>query len=68
MGSTPMELIRKLDETAAALRELANQVRQAAPETEDQALRAEMLESADGLERRANDLIEAIARLRVKIN
>jgi methyl-accepting chemotaxis protein len=68
MGSTPMELIRKLDETATALRELASQVRQAAPETEDPALRAEMLESAEGLERRAGELTEAIARLRVKIN
>lgn len=68
MSSTPMELIRKLDETASALRELANQVRQAAPETEDPALRAEMLESAKGLERRANDLIDAVTRLRVKIN
>lgn len=68
MGSTPMELIRKLDETAAALRDLAKQVRAAAPETEDPELRAEMLRSADGLERRANDLIEAVARLRVKIN
>jgi len=68
MSSTPMELIRKLDETATALRELANQVRQAAPEAGDDALCAEMLASADGLERRANDLTEAIARLRVKIN
>ncbi len=68
MSSTPMELIRKLDETAAALRELAQQVREAAPETEDTGLRAEMLESAEGLERRANDLTEAISRLRVKIN
>lgn len=68
MSSTPMEMIRKLDETATALRELANQVRQAAPEVGDENLRAEMLESAAGLERRANDLTEAIARLRVKIN
>ena len=63
-----MDLIRKLDETASALRELASQVRQAAPESEDPALRAEMLESASGLEQRANDLTEAVARLRVKIN
>ncbi|HTV83215.1 MAG TPA: hypothetical protein VME18_11235 [Acidobacteriaceae bacterium] len=68
MSSTPMELIRKLDETATALLELANQVRQAAPETADPELRAEMLESADGMERRAGELREATARLRVKIN
>jgi uncharacterized protein Yka (UPF0111/DUF47 family) len=68
MSSTPMELIRKLDETARALRELANQVSQAAPEVGDETLRGEMLESAAGLERRANDLMEAITRLRVKIN
>lgn len=68
MSSTPMELIRKLDETATALRELARQVREAAPETADPALRAEMLESAAGLERRAGELTEAVARLRVKIN
>jgi outer membrane murein-binding lipoprotein Lpp len=68
MSSTPMELIRKLDETASALRELASQVRRAAPEVDDEALRAEMLESAAGLERRANDLTEAVTGLRVKIN
>lgn len=68
MSSTPMELIRKLDETATALRALAQQVREAAPETADAELRAEMLESAAGLERRASELTEAIARLRVKIN
>lgn len=68
MASTPMELIRKLDETAAALRALADQVRHAAPETDDAALRAEMLESANGLERRAGELTEAIARFRIKIN
>lgn len=68
MSSTPMELIRKLDETATALRELANQVRNSAPEVGDDTLRAEMLESAEGLEKRAGDLMEAIARLRVKIN
>ena len=63
-----MELIRKLDETAAGLRELADQVRRAAPEVGDMELRGEMLESADGLERRAEEMTEAIARLRVKIN
>lgn len=68
MAATPMELIHKLDETARALRELAGQVRRAAPEVADLALRAEMLESADGMERRAENLAEAITRLRVKIN
>lgn len=68
MPGTPMELIRKLDETAAALRQLADHVRQAAPEVEDPALRGEMLSSAEGLERRAVEMIDAIQRLRVKIN
>lgn len=63
-----MQLIRKLDETAGALRHLAEQVRQAAPEVEDEVLRGEMLASADGLERRALEMVEAIAHLRVQIN
>lgn len=63
-----MHLIRRLDETAAALRLLADQVRQAAPEVEDPALRTEMLSSADGLDRRAREMSDAIERLRIKIN
>jgi uncharacterized protein Yka (UPF0111/DUF47 family) len=68
MTESPMELIRKLDEAATALRNLAGQVRTAAPEVTDEALRREMLESAEGLERRAGDLAEAIERLRRRIN
>ncbi|HEX4007571.1 MAG TPA: hypothetical protein VHX60_15455 [Acidobacteriaceae bacterium] len=68
MTETPMELIRKLDETAAALLALARHVRQSAPDVADEELRKEMLESAADLERRATDMAEAIERLRVKIN
>jgi len=68
MAGTPMELIRKLDETARALREVADQVRHAAGEVDDRALRTEMIESAESLEQRAVQLTEAIGRLRVKIN
>lgn len=68
MTESPMDLIRKLDEAATALRNLAQQVRASAPETTDEELRREMLESAEGLERRAGDLAEAIERLRRRIN
>jgi uncharacterized protein Yka (UPF0111/DUF47 family) len=68
MTDSPMALIRKLDEAAQALRELAQQVRGSAPEVTDEELRREMLESAETLERRADDLAEAIERLRRRIN
>ncbi len=68
MGETPMELIWKLQETAAALCELAGKVRKAAPEVADVQLRREMLESAEGLERRAAQMAEAIERWRLQIN
>lgn len=63
-----MDLIRKLDEAAAALLELAGQVRRAAPNVTDVALRDEMLESAAGMERRAREMAEAISRWRREIN
>jgi len=68
MGETPMELIRKLEEAATALRDLAVHVRKAAPEVEDVELRREMLESAEGLEQRAGQMAEAIERWRLQIN
>lgn len=68
MSETPMELIRKLDQAAAALLELAQQVRASAPAVPDAELRQEMLESAEAMERRAQEMAEAIATLRVKIN
>jgi uncharacterized protein Yka (UPF0111/DUF47 family) len=68
MTESPMALIRKLDETATALRDLARQVRASAPEVTDEELRREMLDSAEGLERRAGDLTEATERLRKRIN
>jgi hypothetical protein len=68
MSGTPMDLIRKLDETATALLELARRVRAAAPEVTDPALRDEMLESADGWERRAAEMSEAILRWKREIN
>lgn len=68
MNGSPMELIRKLEETAAALRYLAGQVRAAASETADPALRNEMLESAQGWERRADEMAEAILRWKLRIN
>lgn len=68
MGETPMELIWKLEETATALRDLAEKVRHAAPEVADVELRREMLESAEGLERRARQMAEAIERWRLQIN
>ncbi|MGB9146076.1 MAG: hypothetical protein WCC14_09660 [Acidobacteriaceae bacterium] len=68
MSESPMELIRKLDQAAAALLELARQVRASAPEVPDAELRQEMLDSAEAMERRAREMAEAIAGLRVKIN
>jgi len=68
MSETSMELVRKLDKAAAALLELARHVRESAPEVTDAELRQEMLESAEGLERRAEEMAEAIGELRVKIN
>jgi uncharacterized protein Yka (UPF0111/DUF47 family) len=68
MTDSPMALIRKLDQTVAALRELAEQVRRAAPDVTDEELRREMLESAEGLEQRATEMTEAIERLRRRIN
>jgi uncharacterized protein Yka (UPF0111/DUF47 family) len=68
MTETPMDLIRKLDETAAALLDLARRVRSAAPAVADVELRREMLESADGIEQRAEKMAEAIQRWRREIN
>ncbi|MGC2299520.1 MAG: hypothetical protein WA476_12005 [Acidobacteriaceae bacterium] len=68
MTGTPMDLIRKLDETAAALLELAKRVRGAAEEVTDPALRVEMLESAEGWERRAAEMTDAILRWKKEIN
>ena len=68
MSGTSMDLIRKLDETATALLELARRVRAAAPEVADPALRDQMLESADGWERRAAEMAEAILRWKREIN
>jgi len=66
-AKSPMALIRKLDEGAAALGKLAQEMRKAAQAT-DEEMRREMLESAAGLERRATDMTEAIGRLRSNIN
>lgn len=63
-----MDLIRKLDETAAALLDLARRVRSAAPAVADVELRREILESADGIEQRAEKMAEAIQRWRREIN
>jgi hypothetical protein len=68
MSESPMDLIRKLDETATALLHLARSVRAAAAEIADPALRDEMLESADGWERRAAEMSEAILRWKREIN
>ncbi len=68
MSETPMELIRKLDKAAAELLALARHVRESAPEVTDAELRQEMLESAEELERRAQEMADAIQKLRVKIN
>jgi uncharacterized protein Yka (UPF0111/DUF47 family) len=63
-----MDLIRKLDETATALRELAGRVKSTAAEVTDPALRDEMLESAEVWERRAEEMAEAILRWKREIN
>jgi len=63
-----MDLIRKLEETARALLELAQRVRAAADDVTDPALREEMLESATGWERRAGEMLEAILRWKREIN
>jgi uncharacterized protein Yka (UPF0111/DUF47 family) len=68
MTETAMDLIRKLDETAAALLDLARRVRSAAPAVADVELRREILESADGIEQRAEKMAEAIQRWRREIN
>jgi hypothetical protein len=68
MPESPMELIRKLLDTADALRTLAEKVRDAAPAVEDEELRQEMIESAAGLERRAQQMAEAIERWKRQIN
>jgi hypothetical protein len=68
MTGTPIELIHRLDETAAALLELSRRVRAVAEETADPALRAEMLESAEGWERRASEMSAAILRWKREIN
>ena len=68
MSGTSMDLIRKLDETASALLELARRVRAAAPEVTDPALRDEMLDSAEGWEKRAAEMSEAILRWKREIN
>ena len=68
MNDTPIDLIRKLDETATALRGLAHHVRAAAATVADPALRDEMLESAAGWERRAAEMSEAILRWKREIN
>lgn len=68
MSGTPMELIRSLDETAAALLELARRVRTAAAEVADPVLREEMMDSAAGWERRAAEMSDAILRWKREIN
>jgi hypothetical protein len=68
MSETPMELVRKVEEAAAALRALAVRVRQAAAEVKDAELRREMQGSADELEQRAEQMAEAIERWRLQIN
>jgi hypothetical protein len=68
MTGTPMELIRKLDETASALRDLALRVRAAAADVPDPALQNEMLESAAGWARRAGEMSDAILRWRREVN
>ena len=68
MDGTPIELIRKLDETATALRELAHRVRAAAADVADPVLQDEMLESAAAWEQRAREMSEAILRWKREIN
>jgi len=63
-----MSLIRKLEETAAALLDLARRVRRAAEDITEPGLRAEMTESADGWERRAQEMADAILRWKREIN
>jgi hypothetical protein len=65
---TPMNLIRKLEETSAALLDLSRRVRRAAEGIADPALPAEMTESADGWERRAQEMADAILRWKREIN
>jgi len=66
--SSPMDLIRKLDTAAAALRDLAEHIRRTAPQVADPELRREMLVSAEGMEQRARTMSEAIQRWRSRIN
>jgi hypothetical protein len=68
MTETPIDLIRKLDETATALLELARRVKATAAEVTDPALREEMLESAEGWERRAGEMADAVLRWKREIN
>ena len=68
MTGTPMHLIRRLEETAAALLDLSGRVRRAAEGVADPELRAEMMESADGWERRAAEMADAILRWKREIN
>jgi hypothetical protein len=68
MTETPIDLIRKLDETATALLELARRVKATAAEVTDAALREEMLESAEGWERRAGEMADAVLRWKREIN
>ncbi|MGA7524402.1 MAG: hypothetical protein WBW84_18260 [Acidobacteriaceae bacterium] len=68
MTETPMEMIHKLNETASALADLAEQVRRTAESVEDEELRREMLDSADGMRVRAERMAEAIGRWRRTIH
>lgn len=68
MAESPMELIRKVEETAGSLRDLAAKVRGAAATVEDMELQREMLASADELEQRAEQMAEAIHRWKMQIN
>ncbi|MFY9747467.1 MAG: hypothetical protein WBP95_05125 [Acidobacteriaceae bacterium] len=68
MTDAPMDLIRKLDELAASLLQLSRRVRAAAEEVTDPALRAEMLESAEGWEQRAAEMADAVLRWKREIN
>ncbi len=68
MTDAPMDLIRKLDELAASLLQLSRRVRAAAEEVTDPALRAEMLESAEGWEQRAAEMVDAVLRWKREIN
>ena len=68
MTDTPIDLIRKLDELAVALLDLSRRVKAAAAEAADPALREEMLESAEGWERRAGEMADAVLRWKREIN